>query len=133
MTIPTIPASVLAGGPASMIEFAVQCGVWDAAKAVAPLAASLGSSVGVTVMLFPLFTVVRSSGLLGSMLPQALFAACMLPDILGRIIARCRVPSLSTVEARPRNLPPPPCSADLRPGTQPYNYKLQSQVAPVTK
>eukprot|EP00892_Ulva_mutabilis_P004020 jgi/Ulvmu1/1990/UM012_0152.1 len=97
-TIPTIPPSVIAGGPASIIEFAVQCGFWDAAKAVAPLAISLGSSVGVTVMLFPLFTVVRSSGLLGSMLPQALFAACMLPDILGRILARRGLPSLATVE-----------------------------------
>jgi len=85
---------------ASIIEFAVQCGVWDATKAVAPLAASLGSSVGVTVMLFPLFTVVRSSGLLGSMLPQALFVARMLPDILGRIVARRYMPSLTLVKVR---------------------------------
>lgn len=103
-TIRAIPPSVLAAGPSSVIEFAVQQGLWSAAKAVAPLALSLGSSMGVTVMLFPLFTVVRSSGLLGSMLPQALFAACMLPDILGRMIARSGVPSLAIVEVCPAGM-----------------------------
>ena len=98
LTIPTIPPSVIAGGAASVIEFAVQCGVWDAAKAVAPLAVSLGSSVGVTVMLFPLFTVVRSSGLLGCMLPQALFAARMLADILSRAAARLHRPPLHVLQ-----------------------------------
>eukprot|EP00892_Ulva_mutabilis_P011412 jgi/Ulvmu1/8643/UM046_0048.1 len=98
ITVPTIPLSVIKGGAASIIDFAAQCGFWDAARAVAPLAISLGSSVGVTVMLFPLFTVVPSSGLLGSMLPQALFAACMLPDILGRIIARRGLPSVFAVQ-----------------------------------
>eukprot|EP00892_Ulva_mutabilis_P004024 jgi/Ulvmu1/1994/UM012_0156.1 len=74
------------------------CTFWQVFCAVAPLALSLGSSVGVSVLLFPLFTVVRSSGLLGSMLPQALFVARMLPDILGRIVARRYMPSFSFVK-----------------------------------
>eukprot|EP00892_Ulva_mutabilis_P004022 jgi/Ulvmu1/1992/UM012_0154.1 len=71
---------------------------WEAVRAVAPLAASLGSSVGVSVMLFPLFTVVRSSGVLGCMLPQALFAARMLADILSRVAARVYVPPRSVLQ-----------------------------------
>ena len=74
---------------------------WATARAVAPLALSLGSSVGGSVMLFPLFTVVRSSGRLGCMLPQALFAARMLADVLSRIAARLRLPPLPVVQVRP--------------------------------
>lgn len=77
-----------------------QCNASAVVRAVAPLALSLSSSVGVAVMLFPLFTVVRSSGLLGAMLPQALFVARMLPDIIGRMAARHYMPSLRLLKVR---------------------------------
>lgn len=96
--IPAIPPSVVTGGPAAMLEFAVQSGGRAAAAAAAPLAASLGSSAGGAALLFPLLTVVRSSGLLGSLLPQALFAACVLADIIGRVAARRVIPSVSTLK-----------------------------------
>ena len=64
---------------------------------VAPLALCLWSSVTVSVMLFPVFTVVRSSGALGCMLPQALFAARMVSDIFGRVLASAGQPPMGMV------------------------------------
>jgi hypothetical protein len=50
--------------------------------------------------MFPLFTVVQSSGFLGCMLPQALFAARMVSDFGGRVLASARQPSLRLVGVR---------------------------------
>lgn len=67
---------------------------------VAPVALCLWSSMTVSVMLFPVFTVVRSSGALGCMLPQALFAVRMVSDISGRVLASARQPPVSIVGVR---------------------------------
>jgi hypothetical protein len=74
------------------------------AWSVAPVALCLFSSVTVSVMMFPLFTVVRSSGFLGCMLPQALFAARMVSDFGGRVLASARQPSLRLVGVRAYHL-----------------------------
>jgi len=61
----------------------------------------LFASVVTSIALFPLMTFVRSSGLLGNLLPQALFAARICSDILGRVLARTMSqPTLAFVEVR---------------------------------
>ncbi len=40
-------------------------------RALAPAASSLALNVGTSVLVFPYFTYVESSGLLGALLPQA--------------------------------------------------------------
>jgi hypothetical protein len=55
---------------------------------LALLAAALALSVGSSSLLFPFFTFVQSSGLVGMMLPKALFWARVLADVSGRVALR---------------------------------------------
>ncbi|KAK9846537.1 hypothetical protein WJX81_006206 [Elliptochloris bilobata] len=55
-------------------------------RALAPAASSLALNVGTSVLVFPYFTYVESSGLLGALLPQALFGVRVVADIVGRLL-----------------------------------------------
>lgn len=46
-------------------------------RALAPAAASLALNVGTSVLVFPYFTYVQSSGALGPLLPQAWLPTCV--------------------------------------------------------
>lgn len=46
-------------------------GAAELVRALAPAASSLALNVGTSVLVFPYFTYVESSGLLGALLPQA--------------------------------------------------------------
>ncbi|KDD71710.1 hypothetical protein H632_c4523p0, partial [Helicosporidium sp. ATCC 50920] len=55
-----------------------------------PLMLSIFLSTGVALTLFPFFTYVPSSGLLGDAFPRALFFARIFGDVLGRVLPRLR-------------------------------------------
>ena len=54
--------------PAFLAGWDEMSGLWFA---LAPAASSLALNVGTSVLVFPYFTYVQSSGLLGALLPQA--------------------------------------------------------------
>ncbi|KAK9849775.1 hypothetical protein WJX84_003292 [Apatococcus fuscideae] len=88
-SLPAWPASphgadldkLLAEPPTEPSASRIMTGIW-------PAAFSLFLSVGTSILVFPFFTFVPTSGYLGSMLPQALFAARTVADIVGRLIPR---------------------------------------------
>ena len=55
---------------------------------VAPAALSIFLSVGTSMLVFPLFTFVRSTGLLGDRLAQVLFYVRLVGDIAGRVVPK---------------------------------------------
>jgi hypothetical protein len=55
---------------------------------VSPAALSIFLSVGTSMLVFPLFTFVRSTGLLGDRLAQVLFYVRLIGDIAGRLVPR---------------------------------------------
>lgn len=63
------------------------CRIW-------PAAVALFLSVGASMVVAPFFTYVPSSGSTGDLLPQALFAARTLSDIVGRLLPF--VPAIKT-------------------------------------
>lgn len=88
---PSPTLSMLAAPPQSLAAIA---------RRIAVLIVCLASSIVVSIMLAPLFTVVRSSGAAGMMLPQLLFGTRMLADIGGRLLARSIAPSARGLQAR---------------------------------
>ncbi|KAK9828283.1 hypothetical protein WJX74_007233 [Apatococcus lobatus] len=72
---------LLAEPPSEPSASRIMTGIW-------PAAFSLFLSVGTSILVFPFFTFVPTSGWLGSMLPQVLFAARTIADIVGRLIPR---------------------------------------------
>jgi hypothetical protein len=90
-TSPLLPESVAGATTTSIMAVA-----WS----VAPVAICLWSNVGGSLMLYPTFTVVRSSGWLGCLLPQALFAVRLIAVTAGRFTVPGS-PSLRVVLVRP--------------------------------
>eukprot|EP00884_Botryococcus_braunii_P012171 jgi/Botrbrau1/20955/Bobra.0135s0074.2 len=67
-----------------------EVGSFQLLQSIWPAALCLFLSIATSILVFPFFTYVRSSGWLGNMLMQALFAARLVGDVAGRFLPSCR-------------------------------------------
>lgn len=68
----------------------VQRLTWETLQAVWPAVAALGLSGTISLVIFPFFTYIPTSGLLGDLLPKTLFFVRIFADVVGRFLPRLK-------------------------------------------